>query len=36
VQGGYKKNEGIKQLVLHDSDPFDYAKAERIFPNAKK
>jgi hypothetical protein len=35
VQGGYKKNEGIKQLVLHDSDPFDYAKAERIFPNAK-
>jgi hypothetical protein len=20
---------------LHDSDPFDYAKAERIFPNAK-
>ena len=24
-----------KSLSLHDSDPFDYAKAERIFPNAK-
>jgi hypothetical protein len=24
-----------KVLALHDSDPFDYAKAERIFPNAK-
>jgi hypothetical protein len=23
-------------LALHDSDPFDYAKAERIFPNTKK
>ena len=23
-------------LALHDSDPFDYAKAERVFPNAKK
>jgi hypothetical protein len=23
-------------LTLHDSDPFDYAKAERIFPNTKK
>jgi len=23
-------------LVLHDSDPFDFAKAERIFPAAKK
>ncbi len=25
-----------KKLTLADSDPFDYAKAERIFPNAKK
>ena len=23
-------------LALHDSDPFDYAKAERIFPNSKR
>jgi hypothetical protein len=23
-------------LALHDSDPFDYAKAERVFPNSKK
>ena len=22
-------------LALHDSDPFDYAKAERVFPNSK-
>lgn len=25
-----------KQLQLRDSDPFDYAKAERIFPSSKK
>ncbi len=25
-----------KVLALHDSDPFDYAKAERIFPEAKR
>jgi hypothetical protein len=25
-----------KVLALHDSDQFDYAKAERIFPNAKR
>jgi hypothetical protein len=25
-----------KKLVLADSDPFDYAKAERVFPNSKK
>jgi hypothetical protein len=25
-----------KLLVLHDSDPFDYAKAERVFPASKK
>lgn len=23
-------------LALHDSDPFDHAKAERVFPNSKK
>jgi hypothetical protein len=31
-----EKKEGAKALLLHDSDPFDYAKAERIFPAAKK
>jgi len=31
-----EKNKAIKTLVLRDSDPFDYAKAERIFPNSKK
>ncbi|HEX5651939.1 MAG TPA: six-hairpin glycosidase [Chitinophagaceae bacterium] len=25
-----------KSLALHDSDPFDYAKAERVFPVSKK
>jgi hypothetical protein len=25
-----------QSLSLHDSDPFDYAKAERVFPNEKK
>ncbi|MFI5132084.1 MAG: exo-alpha-sialidase, partial [Chitinophagales bacterium] len=25
-----------KSLSLRDSDPFDYAKAERVFPNSKK
>ena len=25
-----------KKLVLTDSDPFDYAKAERVFPTSKK
>ncbi len=25
-----------KTLALHDADPFDYGKAERVFPNAKK
>ncbi len=24
------------KLALHDSDPFDYAKAERLFPESKK
>ena len=27
---------GKKVLALHDSDPFDHAKAERVFPVAKK
>ena len=27
---------GAKTLELKDSDPFDFAKAERIFPNSKK
>ncbi len=31
-----EKKENTKVLALHDSDPFDYAKAERIFPVAKK
>lgn len=31
-----EKNENTKVLALHDSDPFDYAKAERIFPVAKR
>jgi len=31
-----EKKENKKLLSLHDSDPFDYAKAERIFPVAKK
>jgi hypothetical protein len=25
-----------KVLALHDSDPFDYAKAERVFPSSKR
>ena len=33
---GIEKKADKKLLLLHDSDPFDYAKAERIFPNAKK
>src|SRR5690606_29151291 len=28
--------DGPKQLVLRDKDPFDYAKAERIFPSSEK
>lgn len=30
------KNADKKILALHDSDPFDYGKAERVFPTAKK
>ncbi len=33
---GIEKAEGRKALSLHDRDPFDYAKAERIFPAAEK
>jgi hypothetical protein len=35
-RAGIEKRADKKLLLLHDSDPFDYAKAERIFPNAKK
>jgi hypothetical protein len=31
-----EKNSTGKSLVLKDSDPFDYAKAERVFPVSKK
>lgn len=31
-----EKNSEIKSLALHDSDPFDYGKAERVFPEAKQ
>ncbi|HEV8282930.1 MAG TPA: six-hairpin glycosidase [Chitinophagaceae bacterium] len=31
-----EKYNNQKVLALHDSDPFDYAKAERIFPASKK
>ena len=31
-----KAPEGANALVLRDSDPFDYAKAERIIPASKK
>ena len=30
-----KMNDGSKALSLRDSDPFDYAKAERVFLNSK-
>jgi hypothetical protein len=33
---GIEKNKDSKALVLKDSNPFDYAKAERIFPVATK
>ena len=35
-QCAVENNNDIKVLSLHDSDPFDYAKAERIFPESKK
>jgi hypothetical protein len=31
-----EKKENAKLLALHDSDPFDFAKAERVFPVSKK
>jgi hypothetical protein len=31
-----EKNNEMKSLVLRDSDPFDYAKAERVFPASRK
>ena len=31
-----EKNNAGKTLSLKDSDPFDYAKAERLFPETKK
>jgi hypothetical protein len=31
-----EKNNNTKTLILKDSDPFDYAKAERVFPNSAK
>jgi hypothetical protein len=31
-----EKNENTKMLALHDSDPFDYSKAERVFSTTKK
>jgi hypothetical protein len=30
-----EQHNNEKVLALHDSDPFDYAKAERIFPESK-
>ena len=31
-----KMNDGTRALTLKDWDPFDYAKAERVIPSAKK
>ncbi|MBS1653593.1 MAG: six-hairpin glycosidase, partial [Bacteroidetes bacterium] len=31
-----EKHNGEKVLALHDSDPFDYAKAERVIPEASR
>ena len=33
---GIEKKGNAKALYLKDSDPFDYAKAERVFPDSKK
>lgn len=30
-----KDNKGKQNLTLHDKDPFDYAKASRVFPDQK-
>lgn len=31
-----KTSDGTRSLVLKDSDPYDFAKAERVFPAAKR
>jgi hypothetical protein len=31
-----KAPDGTKALTLHDKDPFDFAKAERVIPEATK
>ena len=31
-----KASDGVRYLVLKDGDPYDFAKAERVFPAAKK
>lgn len=33
---GIEQKNGEQVLALHDKDPFDYAKAERVVPAAKK
>lgn len=35
-KAGIDKKNAVKSLVLKDSDPFDYAKAERMFPETGK
>lgn len=35
-QAGVEEFQKRKALTLRDSDPFDYAKAERVFPESKK
>ena len=31
-----RTNDGLKALCLKDADPFDFAKAEHLFPSSKK
>ena len=31
-----ERNNGLRELVLRDSDPFDYARVERVFPAGDK
>jgi hypothetical protein len=35
-QVNIERHNNQKVLALHDSDPFDYAKAERVFPSSKR
>ncbi|MEO5561862.1 MAG: exo-alpha-sialidase [Chitinophagaceae bacterium] len=35
-RAGMQNNVNSKVLALKDSDPFDFAKAERVFPESKK